>query len=536
MYYVCVRWQSITLFKSMTKAVKYCTVLLLFLFTAYRADGETPTPRWSVKTNLLFDATTTINLAPEFRLGGKTSLEIPLNWNPWQLGNGRQWRHYMAQPELRVWTRHAFRGHFFGLHGHYAFYNIGNLPKPFSPWMQAHRVQGTAMGVGLSYGCRWNIDKCGRWSMEATVGVGYAHLDYESYECNNCQKYDGKTKKNYFGPTKIGLNIVYNIGMVTPPPVVVTAPVIPEIIVRPAVLRASFVVPEVEAQKSRTASGAAYLNFEMGKSKILPAYKDNAAELAGIRESIETVRGDASVSMTGIEIIGYASPEDTWTNNLTLSGNRAQALLEWVTAESGLPKELFYSRGEGEDWAGLERLVEESDIDGRDEVLAIIGARGKTDETEHKLSPYPQVKTLYPPLRRVEYHIAYDVAPMTVAQGKEVLYTRPELLSLNEMFLIAETMEVGSEEWAEVFDIAARVFPTSDVANLNAAASALERNDAVAAARHLNLVVERTPQWWNNMGIVCYMRGDMMDAKESFGKAGASGAANDKEMRETNNY
>jgi hypothetical protein len=519
----------------MRTVVKY-SMLLLYLLTAYGSNGQPLGPAWNVKTNTLYDATATLNLAPEFRLGGKTSLELPLNWNPWRFSNGRQWRHILVQPELRIWGRRFAEGSFFGLHGHYAFYNIGNLPEPFSPWMRAHRVQGSAVGAGISYGYRWYLGQSRRWGMEATVGVGYAHLNYEAYECGNCQKYDGRSKKNYFGPTKIGLYLVYNIGLTDAPVPVVPAVVPVAPVISKPVLMASFVVPEAEAQKQRTASGAAYLNFEVGKAKIYPDYKNNAAELEGIRESLNTVRGDESVSITGIEIVGYASPEDSWTSNLTLSAKRAQSLLEWVLAESELPREIFVSRGEGEDWKGLEKLVEESNIAGRDEVLSIIRSRETTEETERRLAVYKQVPSLYPPLRRVEYRISYDVAAMTVARGREVLYTRPELLSLNEMFLIAETMEMGSREWAEVFEIAARVFPDSDVANLNAAASALERDDAVAAARHLNLVVERTPQWWNNMGIVCYLRGDMAGAEESFVKAGAAGAANDEQMRKTNNY
>jgi outer membrane protein OmpA-like peptidoglycan-associated protein len=521
----------------MQPGVKYSILLLFVLATAYRGSSQALSPTWNVKTNLIYDATATINIAPEFRLGGKTSLEIPVNYNPWQFAEGRQWRHYLVQPEVRLWTRRFSRGSFFGLHGHYAFYNIGNLPEPFSPWMQSHRVQGTAIGAGVSYGYRWRLGRGGRWDMEATVGVGWAHLDYKAYQCDNCQKYEGETKKDWFGPTKVGLYLVYNIGGVEPTPEPVVVPVVPVMpIISKPVLLASFVVPEVEAQKQRTASGAAYLNFEVGKAKIYPDYKDNAAELEGIRQSLNTVRGDESVSITGIEIVGYASPEDSWTSNLTLSAKRAQSLLEWVLAESGLPREIFVSRGEGEDWKGFERLVEESDIEGRDEVLDIIRSRGVTEETERRLAVYKQVPSLYPPLRRVEYRIAYDVAPMTVARGREVLYTRPELLSLNEMFLIAEEMEIGSAEWAEVFEIAARVFPDSDVANLNAAASAIERGDEQTAARHLNMVAHQTPQWHNNMGIVRYMQGDAAGAKEHFEKAGAAGAANDAEMRKTNNY
>ena len=40
------------------------------------------------------------------------------------------------------------------------------------------RYDGSLYGVGISYGYQWIISK--RWSMEATIGVGYARLKYDN--------------------------------------------------------------------------------------------------------------------------------------------------------------------------------------------------------------------------------------------------------------------------------------------------------------------------------------------------------------------
>lgn len=81
----------------------------------------------AVKTNLLYDATTTLNLGVEIGLGTKMTLDISGNYNPWRFHDYRL-KHGLIQPELRYWTCEKFNGHFFGLHGFYGKYNVGGLP------------------------------------------------------------------------------------------------------------------------------------------------------------------------------------------------------------------------------------------------------------------------------------------------------------------------------------------------------------------------------------------------------------------------
>ncbi len=194
------------------RGIKYCVVALSCMIV-WQVDARTPGSPWNLKTNLISDVTTTLNLSPEICLSGRSSLDLTLGWNPWKFANHRQWRHILVQPEWRIWTRRTFSGHFFGLHAHYVFYNIGNLPEPFSPWIRSHRVQGSAIGAGVSYGYRWCMGM--RWDMEATLGVGYAYLDYKKYSCDNCQQYLGHQTRNYFGPTRLALNLIYKIGKPT---------------------------------------------------------------------------------------------------------------------------------------------------------------------------------------------------------------------------------------------------------------------------------------------------------------------------------
>ncbi len=161
-------------------------------------------PSVAVKTNFLYWATTTPNLGVEFGLSKKTTLDVSGNYNFWEFSDHKKLKHWLVQPEVRFWTCERFYGHFIGIHGHYAEYNVGGIKFL---GLKDHRYQGNLYGGGVSYGYHWIVNK--HWSIEATIGVGYAHLRYDKYECGECGELLKHRHKNYVGPTKAGINLIY---------------------------------------------------------------------------------------------------------------------------------------------------------------------------------------------------------------------------------------------------------------------------------------------------------------------------------------
>lgn len=191
------------------KRIKYLLIVIcMFTFTG-QVSGQGKNdymPRLAIKTNALYWATTTANLGLEVGLGKALTLDISGNYNPWKFSNYKQIKHWMVQPELRYWLCERFNGHFFGLHAHYADFNVSNL-NIFG--LGHYRYQGNLYGAGISYGYQWILNK--RWSMEATIGVGYARVNYDKYICGHCGSKLDNGHKNYFGPTKAAINIIYII-------------------------------------------------------------------------------------------------------------------------------------------------------------------------------------------------------------------------------------------------------------------------------------------------------------------------------------
>lgn len=170
---------------------------------------------WAVKTNLLLDGMGTLAVGFEFKTSDKTSLEIAGGYrlydSKWPFGasNDSRQRFYYFQPEFRYWLDETFDGHFFGIHAHYAKYNIGGLTSLFSQSMRDNRYQGHLGGLGLSYGYNWKMNK--HWSLEGTIGLGWSYMDYDKYLCQDCGEKLSSKSRHYFGPTKLGISIVYTI-------------------------------------------------------------------------------------------------------------------------------------------------------------------------------------------------------------------------------------------------------------------------------------------------------------------------------------
>jgi hypothetical protein len=170
----------------------------------------------AVKTNLLYGGVTlTPNLGAEVGLTQNLSFDMRGSYNPWNLNgtmdNNKKLVHWMAQAELRYWLCQTFDGHFFGAHGLYAQYNIGQqkLDFIFGNNSKNYRFQGNAFGIGLSYGYQWLLTK--RWSIEANIGVGVAYMNYDKYGCQKCGSLVGTEQKVYVGPTRVSIAIMYII-------------------------------------------------------------------------------------------------------------------------------------------------------------------------------------------------------------------------------------------------------------------------------------------------------------------------------------
>lgn len=292
-------------------------------------------------------------------------------------------------------------------------------------------------------------------------------------------------------------------------------------------LHYTYLTPEAKAVKDMHSSGSAFLEFPSGKSGLLVDFKNNKYELSKIHTAIDSITKNKYARITGIELTGYASIDGNSTSNLNLSLSRAESVRGFIRSTyPQIPASAIRAQAGGEDWAGLKALI--SDMPVFEKINPVLEMRGTPDAREKKIRSMEGGRVyrtlseeVFPRLRRVDYTVGFTVKGFTVEEGKELLKTAPGNLSLNELFLIANTYTTGSAEFQEVFDIAVRLYPQDTVARINAASVALERKDLQRASAYLN-GLEKDPRSLNNRALLCLAQGKTSEAQVLLKEACAS--------------
>ena len=304
-----------------------------------------------------------------------------------------------------------------------------------------------------------------------------------------------------------------------------------------------FKFPAAEDIKIRSIQGRAFLDFPVNETTIHPHYRRNPEELKRMRQTIEDALFDKTFKVQRVVLHGYASPESPYSNNTRLALGRTQSLKAYVCRQFGISESVVETDYTPEDWNNLRSFIEirgesrrvKGDIwyehativetpvmpqfvlDHRDELLRVIDLEIAPDEKETMLKhvgggkPYNWLlQYVYPGLRHTDYTIEYVVRHYPVKEARRLIYTHPEVLSMNEMYQVATSYGEGTDGWLDALLIAARQYPDDATANLNAACGCvkmrrltdaktyLQKADGLEKAKYLADVIramEGTANW-----------------------------------------
>ena len=302
------------------------------------------------------------------------------------------------------------------------------------------------------------------------------------------------------GRTNLKVGVTYLLAQAVKRKPVVSAPVRYDHRLR-VVPPLPFLMPAEEEVKVRQLVGRAFLDFPVNETTINPQYRRNPEELARICASIDSALFDKEIEVMRISLHGYASPESPYANNTRLAKGRTESLKQYISAHYALADTLFQTAFTPEDWQNLRAFIEAGNrqtvkddiwyaqasvsetpvmpdflLRYREELLQVIDQEIDPDEKEAQLKrvgdgvPYQWLlRHVYPGLRHTDYVIEYVVGAYPVKDGRKLIYTHPEALSLREMYQVAQSYPEGSDDWLDALLIAAKQFPDEEEANLNAA-------------------------------------------------------------------
>jgi outer membrane protein OmpA-like peptidoglycan-associated protein len=290
-----------------------------------------------------------------------------------------------------------------------------------------------------------------------------------------------------------------------------------------------YVEPAAVAQKQAELEGRANILFVVNRTNIDPTYRDNTNELRKIYAVLDSVRGDRDITVTSVSLKGYASPEGTYAHNTYLATNRTQAIRDYIAKLYDFDKNTISTASEPEDWEGAKAYISASNLPHKAEILKIIATVSDPDARDNKIrTQYPdEYKTIlnecYPTLRHTDYRVKYNIRTYTdIEEMKQVFAQNPGKLSLNELYLLAQSYGQGTREYDKVMAAAALLYPNDETAALNAANVALSQGDLTDAASYLDRAGNSGKAEYTR-GVLAIKQGNYSAARTYLNNAKAAG-------------
>jgi hypothetical protein len=171
-----------------------------------------------IKNNIVYDALGVPNIGAEFYLGKNFSIVGNWQYAWWSKDSKhRYWRAYGGDLALRKWfgkaaNRKPLTGHHLGLYGQVLTYDVEKGGKGYMGGEPGGNIFDRCnYGGGVEYG--YSLPIARRLNIDFTLGVGYFGGKYYEYiPLDDCYVWQCTKKRNWVGPTKLEVSLVWLIG------------------------------------------------------------------------------------------------------------------------------------------------------------------------------------------------------------------------------------------------------------------------------------------------------------------------------------
>lgn len=186
--------------------------------------------------------------------------------------------------------------------------------------------------------------------------------------------------------------------------------------IEPQTLTDTTLIPKPE-MKLLMDAGVSKINFVLGKAKVDEKDAESVQNINSIKEKIQAILNNEFATLKSIEIVGYASPEGSYKQNLSLAKARTDLILKEL-ASSLDPSIAKYvtltSKSVVQPWSEVANMLRDEDP----ELAAYIDDLVyKYSDTHDKIIPHMRkhskyrsylLKEVLPSLRKVEYTLNYS--------------------------------------------------------------------------------------------------------------------------------
>ena len=171
----------------------------------------------AIKTNVPLLLVGTPNVGMEFTVSQQFTTNLDILWMPYMFKKHEEvLRALVGSADLRYYvkpryyyTNNMYDGFYLGPYVEAGNFNIGFWR---GEERESYRYKGWGISAGLSLGYKFYLSK--RFRLDLNLGLGYAHLQYDKYQLGGewaDYPLELKDTRAWFGPTKLGVHLVYNL-------------------------------------------------------------------------------------------------------------------------------------------------------------------------------------------------------------------------------------------------------------------------------------------------------------------------------------
>ncbi len=164
-------------------------------------------------------------------------------------------------------------------------------------------------------------------------------------------------------------------------------------------------------------AGVSKINFVLGKAKVDENDAESVQNIQSIKQKIQAIVNNEFATLKSIEIVGYASPEGSYKQNLSLAKARTDLILKELAASLDPAVAKFVdltSESVVEPWSKVADMLRESDPELASYIDDLVY---KYADTHDQIIPHMRkhakyrsylLKDILPDLRKVEYTLNYS--------------------------------------------------------------------------------------------------------------------------------
>lgn len=292
-----------------------------------------------------------------------------------------------------------------------------------------------------------------------------------------------------------------------------------------------FVMPTPQAEQSTTqCSGVILWNTKQKNLGKLNTKAQNIYIGEYLNNEIKAMQQQHyDAKFTHLSVTGYGVPIGGMERNEKKCMQRAFSLKSYLLKNVVEDQNEVSVNWVSEDWDSIVSLIGQRHLPLKEAIVDIIRTIKVADGRERALMnlnkgiPYENLRAyIFPQVPRLKYTMTFSRTASDENTARFRYQKDRENLTLSDFYTLIRVYEPGTQEFNDLVDLAARLFPDNAEANINAAAVALIKGNISAARSYLNRW-KTDPRAYNNMGILCLMERNTDKAEVYLEMARAAG-------------